>query len=79
MPGTGLNLTAIKATQPDQVDPAAPVAGAGGPYKFATDPTTKRVTTCRDKTDAVVPLQTCLNAAAFSISFKYSTDRVIIK
>lgn len=76
---TVLNVTAIRPTQPDQVDPDAPVAGAGGPYKFATDPTTKRVTTCRDKNDAVVPLQTCLNAAAYSMSFKFATDRVIIK
>jgi len=27
---TGLNVTAIKPTQPDQIDPMAPVAGAGG-------------------------------------------------
>jgi len=76
---TGLNIVAIRPTQPDQVDPDAPVAGAGGPYRFSTDPATKRVTTCRDKNDAVVPLQTCLNAAAYSMSFKFATDRVIIK
>jgi cysteine-rich repeat protein len=74
-----LTVTAISASQPDQVDPSAPVAGAGGPYKLSVDPTTKRVTTCRDKNDAVVNLQTCLGAAAYSMSFKFATDRVIIK
>jgi len=72
-------VTAINKTQPDQVDPAAAVAGAGGPYQLIADPTTKRVTTCKDKTGTVVALQTCLNAAAYSMSFKYATDRVIIK
>lgn len=76
---SALNVTAIKPTQPDQVDPDAPPAGAGGPYTLATDPTTKRVTTCRDKNNTVVTLQTCLNAAAYSMSFKFATDRVIIK
>jgi cysteine-rich repeat protein len=74
-----VNVTAINKTQPDQVDPAAAVAGAGGPYQLIADPTTKRVTTCKDKTGTVVALQTCLNAAAYSMSFKYATDRVIIK
>lgn len=72
-------VTAIKPTQPDQVDPAAPVAGAGAPYVLSADPATKRVTTCKDKAGTVVPLQACLNAAAYSMSFKYATDRVIIK
>jgi cysteine-rich repeat protein len=76
---TGLNVSAIKATQPDQVDGAAPVAGAGAPYTLATDAITKRVTGCKDKNSATVPLQACLNAAAYSMSFKYATDRVIIK
>ena len=74
-----INITAIKKTQPDQVDPAAAVVGAGGPYVLSADPTTKRVTTCKDKNGAVVALQACLNAAAYSMSFKYATDRVIIK
>jgi cysteine-rich repeat protein len=74
-----INITAIKKTQPDQVDPMAAVAGAGAPYTLSADPTTKRVTTCKDKNGAVVALQTCLNAAAYSMSFKYATDRVIIK
>lgn len=75
----GITVTAIKPTQPDQIDPDAPAAGAGAPYALAVDPTTKRVTTCRDKSNAVVPLQACLTAAAFSMSFKYATDRVIVK
>jgi hypothetical protein len=74
-----LNVAAINKTQPDQVDPDAAVAGAGAPYQLIADPTTKRVTTCKDKAGAVVPLPACLNAAAYSMSFKYATDRVIIK
>jgi cysteine-rich repeat protein len=74
-----INITAIKKTQPDQVDPSAAVAGAGGPYLLVADANTKRVTSCKDKNGAVVALQTCLNAAAYSMSFKYATDRVIIK
>ncbi len=74
-----ITLPAINKTQPDQVDPAAVPAGAGGPYQLSADPTTKRVNTCKDKTGTVVPLQACLNAAAYSMSFKFATDRVIIK
>lgn len=74
-----INITAIKKTQPDQADPSAAVAGAGAPYTLSADPTTKRVTTCKDKNGAVVALQACLNAAAYSMSFKYATDRVIIR
>jgi cysteine-rich repeat protein len=74
-----INVVAINKTQPDQVDPAATPAGAGGPYQLIADPTTKRVTSCKDKTGAVVTLSTCLTAAAYSMSFKYATDRVIIK
>jgi cysteine-rich repeat protein len=76
---TVFNVVAIKPTQPDQIDPSAPAAGAGPPYSFDTDKTTKRVTACHDHTGAVVDLQTCQNAAAYSVSFKYATDRVIIK
>ena len=73
------SVAAINKVQPDQIDPAATPAGAGGPYQLIPDATTKRVTSCKDKTGAVVPLSTCLNAAAYSMSFKYATDRVIIK
>lgn len=74
-----VNVGAINKTQPDQVDPAAAVAGAGPPYVLGADPATKRVTTCKDKAGTTVPLPACLNAAAYSMSFKYATDRVIIK
>jgi outer membrane receptor protein involved in Fe transport len=73
------NVTAINKTQPDQVDPAAPAAGAGAPYTFSVNATTKRVDTCRDKNGAVVTLTTCLAAAAYSSYFRFATDRVIIK
>ena len=74
-----LNVVAIKPTQPDQIDPSAPAAGAGPPYTFVTDTTTKRVTSCKDKNSQTAPLAACLAAAAYSMSFKYATDRVIIK
>jgi cysteine-rich repeat protein len=74
-----VNVSAINKTQPDQIDPAAAMAGAGAPYQLIADPTTKRVTTCKDKTGTVVALPACLSAAAYSMSFKYATDRVIIK
>lgn len=72
-------VTAIAPTQPDQVDPSAPAAGAGGPYTLSVDPTTKRVNQCKDKNGAVVNLAMCLNAAAYSSFLKFSTDRVIVK
>ena len=39
----------------------------------------KVVTTCRDNTNQVVDLSTCLNAAAYSSYFQLTTDRVILK
>jgi cysteine-rich repeat protein len=75
---TALKIQAIKPTNPDQVDPAAPATGAGGPYTFAVD-ASKRVTTCKDKAGVNAPLQACLAAAAYSISFKYASERVIIR
>jgi cysteine-rich repeat protein len=71
-------VTAIKATQPDQVDAAATPAGAGGPYTLQVD-ANKRVNQCKDKNGTVVTLTTCLTAAAYSSYFKFATDRVIIK
>jgi hypothetical protein len=55
------------------------VAGAGGPYTFQVDGSTLRVTTCLDKTSASVTLSACEAAAAYSSSFKFDTDRVIIR
>jgi cysteine-rich repeat protein len=77
--GFGFNVDAIKKTQPDQIDPTAPVGGAGAPYTFTVDSGTKRVNGCKDKNGGTVALATCLNAAAYSMSFKFATDRVIIR
>ena len=73
---TVLFIQQIKAVQPDQVDPSAPVAGAGGPYKLAVN-AQKSVTSCTDKNNAPVTLQTCLDAAAYSSFFKIAMNRVI--
>ena len=67
----------IKMTQPDQVDPAAPIAGSGGPYTLVTN-AAHQVTGCRDTSSATVVLSTCLAAAAYSASFAFTTDRVIV-
>lgn len=68
----------IKPTQPDKIDAGAPVAGAGGPYKLSVN-AQKTVGECRDSKNAVVDLNTCLNAAAYSSFFKIATERVILK
>jgi hypothetical protein len=68
----------ILPTQPDQIDPTAPVAGAGPPYSFAAN-AAKVVTTARDKNGAVVPLVTALNAMSYSSYFTFTTDRVIVQ
>lgn len=71
-----LTLTEIAPTQPDQTDPAAPVAGAGAPYLLTR--TGNSVTGCKDKNATVVNLSLCLNAAAYSAYFQFTTDRVIV-
>jgi hypothetical protein len=68
----------IKPTQPDKVDPSVPQPGAGGPYVLQSN-AQKVVSTCRDKNNAVVNLQQCLDAAAYSSFFKFATGRVIVK
>jgi hypothetical protein len=68
----------IRATQPDLSDPAAPAAGAGAPYVLSANPA-RAVSTCKDKNSTVVPLATCLTAAAYSSYFTFTTDRVIGK
>jgi hypothetical protein len=70
-------IQVIKITQPDQVDPAAPIAGSGGPYTLVTN-VAHQVTGCKDKSSAIVVLSTCLAAAAYSASFAFTTDRVIV-
>jgi hypothetical protein len=69
-------FTSIVATQPDQSDPAAPVAGAGAPYALTR--TVNAVTGCKDKNGAIVVFITCLNAAAYSAYFQFTSDRVIV-
>ena len=71
-------ITAVAATQPDQVDTTMPVAGAGGPYKLVIG-TGNHVTGCKDKNNATVTLSTCLNAAAYSVAMTFGTDRVVLK
>ena len=71
-------LPQVSPTQPDDVDPTAPPAGAGGPYRLSAG-TNRIVNTCRDKNNAVVNLAACLDAAAYSSYFRFATDRVIIK
>jgi len=74
-----LGIQVVRATPTsDQVDAAAPVLGAGAPYTFAAD-ANGHVTTCRDRMGAVVSLNGCLDAAAYSTAFKFTTDRVIFK
>lgn len=70
-------VTLISATQPDQIDPSVPAAGAGGPYVLKQ--TSHAVTGCFDKTLTAVPLPSCLTAAAYSIYFTFTTDRVIVR
>jgi hypothetical protein len=71
------NFIIFTSTQPDQVDPGAPVAGAGGPYKFVMSG--GKVSSCKDKNGTTVDLTTCKNAAAYSAALTFSSDRVILK
>jgi len=73
-------ITAVSKTQPDTSDPTAPIAGAGPKYVLsASSTTTKVVDTCKDKSGATVTFATCLNSAAYSSYFKFTSDRVIVK
>ena len=67
----------FSSTQPDQVDPGAPAAGAGGPYKFVMSG--GQVASCKDKNGTTVDLTTCRNAAAYSAALSFSSDRIILK
>ena len=71
-------FTAISSTQPDQEDPSAPPAGAGGPYLLSGG-SDGVITTCRDHDHTVVALSTCLRAAAYSMALRFTADRVIVK
>lgn len=63
----------IKKTQPDKT------RSGTGKFTFQTDSSTHKVTGCRNESNQVVPLATCLSDAAYSSSFKFTTDRVIAK
>jgi hypothetical protein len=70
--------TVITAVQPDQINPDAPAAGAGGPYKFQVAAT--HVDGCTDHTGAAVtPYTACFGPAAYSMYVKIAVDRVIVK
>lgn len=76
--GLGFDVSAIKPTQPDQIDTTVPGVVAGDKFTFSVDATTKRVNACK-KNGVDATLATCLAAAAYSMSFKFATDRVIIR
>jgi cysteine-rich repeat protein len=68
----------INAVQPDQINPDATPAGAGGPYTFQL--TGNHVTGCKDKNGTTVtPYTDCLAPAAYSSYLKMALDRVILK
>ena len=74
--------TLISATQPDQIDPSAPAAGAGAPYTLVLTGAT--VTGCKDKAGTLFAnpsagFTACINAAAYSSYFNFTSDRVIMK
>lgn len=70
-------VTVVQATQPDTSDAGATPAGAGAPYHLIASTASRIVDTCKDHTAATVDFATCLNAAAYSSFFSFSTDRVI--
>lgn len=75
---TPFGLIAVVPTQPDGEDPGAPAAGGGGPYHLGVG-ADRAVTTCRDRNNALVPLETCLRDAAYSSLFNFAADRVILR
>lgn len=72
---TVLATRQVQRTQPDSVDPGAPVVGAGGPYTLVA--TNHRVTGCKDKSGAMVDLGACLTAASYTAYFRFNAHRVI--
>ncbi len=75
--GGCVGAVTIKSTQPDQIDPAAPVVGAGAPYKLTQTGTT--VTGCTDKAGVTQSVTACETASAYSSYFDFTSDRVIMK
>jgi cysteine-rich repeat protein len=73
-------IPAVNKTQPDQIDPSAPVvAGTTPPYTL-TAGAGNIVTGCTDKNGkSQANLAACLSAAAYSSYFDFTSDRVIAK
>jgi hypothetical protein len=71
-------VTVVRATQPDQADPAARPVGNGAPFHLSAN-SSHVVDVCTDKNSITVNLTACLQAAAYSSYFKFTTDRVIGK
>jgi hypothetical protein len=69
----------INPTQPDQVDQAAPVLGAGGPYTLSASGGGTAVDTCSDRNQMAVDFTQCLHAAAYSSYFKFTLQRAVVK
>lgn len=77
IPGLVLSLSA--PTQPDASDPNAPPAGAGPPYTLLVNEATRKVSGCRDGSGALVDLSGCLQDAAYSVHFAFTSDRAIAR
>jgi uncharacterized repeat protein (TIGR01451 family) len=69
---TAIFFPVIRATQPDTFDPAT----GSGTYRFTFDTSTHRVTGCT-RDGAAALLADCLDQAAYSTYFHFTTDRVI--
>lgn len=70
-------IPVVLATQPDQEDAGSAPAGAGPPYTFTVDATTRQVTGCM-ASGSPAPLDQCLDDAAFSSFFTFGARRVIL-
>jgi cysteine-rich repeat protein len=71
----GCTLVIIPVIIPKQPDKTR--SGTGS-FTFQAD-ATRHVNACRNQANQSVPLATCLTDAAYSSSFKFTTDRVIAK
>jgi hypothetical protein len=72
-------IVVVNPTQPDQSDPAAPVAGGGPPYVFGAATGSRTVASAHDKNGNAVNLNAALASAAYSAYFTFTTDRVIVR
>jgi cysteine-rich repeat protein len=64
---TAFIISALAATQPDR-----------GGYRLMTS-AGRKVTGCTDKAGAKVALEKCLEEAAYSSAFKFTTERVVLR